>query len=65
MAAAIDDADSAEIPAATVELGVLGVFSSFFPDGIVLGSNLGAEGILPAYAVRPMALMKPSVLAKE
>ena len=65
MAAAIDDADSAEIPATAVELGVGGVFSSPFPDGITLGPNLGAEGTLPAGTVRPIALMKSSALAKE
>jgi hypothetical protein len=65
VAAAIDDADSAEIPAAAVELGMGGVFSSPFPDRIALGPNLGAEGTLPARAVRPMALMKSSALAKE
>jgi hypothetical protein len=42
VAAAIDDADSAEIPAAAVELGIGGMFSSPFPDGIALGAKVKA-----------------------
>jgi hypothetical protein len=42
VATAIDNADSAEIPAAAVELGVGGMFSSLFPDGIALGAKVKA-----------------------
>jgi hypothetical protein len=42
VAVVIDDADSAEIPAAAVELEVGGMFSSPFPDGIALGAKVKA-----------------------
>jgi hypothetical protein len=42
VAAAINNADSAEIPAAAVELGAGGMFLSLFPDGIALGAKVKA-----------------------
>jgi hypothetical protein len=42
VAAAIDDVDSAEIPAAAVELGIKGMFLSLFPNRIALGAKVKA-----------------------
>jgi hypothetical protein len=63
VAIVIDDADSAEIPAATVELEVGRMFSSLFPDRIALGAKVKAAVEVKTSVLEINATIKVKVKA--